>query len=94
MGVGDDGLEIESSPPLADEGLRALYEYWRVLGLQSGGLPPLTAFDPLCLPRVLPNIWVIEAEPESGRLRMRLAGECINAIYRRSIGRKFFAEVF
>jgi hypothetical protein len=81
MDSADKGLEIESPPPVVDAGLRALYEYWRVLGAQAAGLPPLAAFDPLRLPRLLPNIWVIE-------------GENINAIYRRNIGRKFFAEVF
>jgi hypothetical protein len=94
MGLGDKILQIETPPTIADAGLRALYEYWLTLGLQAGGLPALEQFDAMHLPRLLPNIWVIEVDPESGRFRMRLAGESINAIYRRSIGRKFFAEIF
>lgn len=88
------GLEIESPPPVAVPDLRALFDYWQELGAQAGGLPALRDFDVLRLPRLLPNMWVAEVEPESGRFRMRLAGESINAIYRRSIARKFFAEVF
>ena len=94
MDSGDGRLQIETPPPLADAALRALFDYWRELGMAAGGLPALADFDPLRLPSLLPNIWVIEVEPESCRFRLRLAGESINAIYRRSIGRKFFAEVF
>jgi hypothetical protein len=94
MGLGDKTLRIETPPPIADAGLRALYDYWLVLGGQSGGLPALQQFDAACVPRLLSNIWVIEVDAESCRFRMRLAGESINAIYRRSISRKFFAEIF
>lgn len=94
MNDGDTGLRIETPPLLADDGLRALYDYWRELGQRDGGLPKLQSFEPLHLPRLLPNIWIIEVEPESRRFRMRLAGENINAIYRRNIGGKYFADVF
>lgn len=89
-----NGLEIDTLPPIAEAGLRALYEYWRMLGNQAGGLPAIEQFDAMHLPRLLPNIWLIEVEPESGRFRMRLAGENINAIYRRNIGRHYFADIF
>lgn len=88
------GLEIETSPGIANSGLRALYDYWRELGNQSGGLPSLQSFDALQLPRILSNIWIVEVETESRRFRMRLAGENINAIYRRNIGGKYFADLF
>jgi hypothetical protein len=88
------GPTIDTPPPIADAGLRALYDYWRSLGHRAGGLPAIAQFDALHLPRLLPNIWLIEVEPETHRFRMRLAGENINAIYRRNIGRKYFAEIF
>lgn len=86
--------ETDTPPPIADAALRALYDYWRVLGHQAGGLPAIAQFDAMHLPRLLPNIWLIEVEPESRRFRMRLAGENINAIYRRNIGRKYFTDIF
>lgn len=98
MSAGDSGqktgLEIETLPLVADPGLRALYAYWRALGDGDGGLPRLQSFDPLHLPKLLPNIWVLEVEPVSRRFRMRLAGENINAIYGRNVGGRFFADIF
>lgn len=94
MDTGDGRLQIEAPPPLADVALRTLFDYWRALGAAAGGLPALADFDALRVPSLLPNIWIVEVEPESRRFRMRLAGESINSIYRRNIGRKFFAEVF
>ena len=89
-----NGLEIETLPLVADPGLRALYAYWRALGSQNGGLPRLQSFDPLHLPKLLANIWLLEVEPDSRRFRMRLAGENINAVYGRNVGGQFFADIF
>lgn len=90
----ESGPEIETLPLVTDPGLRALYAYWRALGARDGGLPRLQSFDPLHLPKLLPNIWVLEVAPDSHRFRMRLAGENINAIYGRNVGGHFFADIF
>jgi len=92
--MGYSGFEIETPPPLADERLQSLYHYWRDLGREAGGLPQVQAFDPLHLPKVLPNIWILEVAPDSKRFRMRLAGENINAIYGRNIGGQYFIDLF
>src|SRR5262245_33157242 len=92
--MGFAGLEIDTPPLLGDAQLQALYEYWFALGQQAGGMPSIQAFDPLRLPRLLPNIWILEVAPETRRFRMRLAGENINAIYGRSIGGQYFSDVF
>ena len=60
----------------------------------AGGLPSLQSFDPLHLPRLLPNAWILEVDPETHRFRMRLAGEDINAIYGRSIAGQYFRDIF
>ena len=88
------GLQIETPPVLADARLRPLYEYWLALGQAAGGLPAIQAFDPLHLPRLLANLWILEVAQDTHRLRMRLAGENINAIYRRNIGGQYFSDVF
>jgi hypothetical protein len=88
------GFEIESAPSLTDPRLRALYEYWCALGRQAGGMPSIQAFDPLHLPKVLPNIWILEIAPDTHRFRMRLAGENINAVYGRNVGGQYFSDVF
>jgi hypothetical protein len=37
----------------------------------AGGLPPIQAFDPLHLPKVLRNIWIVEVEGATQRFRVR-----------------------
>ena len=94
--MADEGasFEVRSPPPLADARLQSLYKYWHALALEAGGLPSIQAFDPLHLPRILGNIWILEVDPDSQRFRMRLAGENINTIYRRNIGGQFFRDIF
>lgn len=85
---------LETQPELQDPGLRLLYDYWLDLADAARGLPSVQAFDPLHLPKLLPNVWIIEVEPASRRFRMRLTGENINAIYGRSIAGLYFTDVF
>lgn len=88
------GLQVETAPVIAEQRLRLLYDYWLALGRAAGGLPPVQAFDPLHLPKLLPNLWILEVAQDTHRLRMRLAGENINVIYRRNLGGRYFADVF
>ncbi len=88
------GFEVATQPEFEDPGLRQLYDYWRELGVAAGGVPALQSFDALHLFRLLPNVWVLEVEPETHRFRIRLAGESINAIYGRSIAGQYFRDVF
>jgi hypothetical protein len=93
-GMGSSGFHVETPPVLADARLRLLYDYWHALAVAADGLPPLQAFDPLHLPKLLPNLWILEVAVGNHRLRMRLAGENINAVYRRNIGGHYFSDVF
>jgi hypothetical protein len=94
MTVPGSGFEIETPPTLADERLRSVYEHWRALAVQAGGLPSIQALDPLHLPGMLSNIWILEVAPDTRRFRMRLAGERINAIYGRNVAGQYFSDVF
>ena len=88
------GFHVETPPIVAHEALRSLYDYWHALGVAAGGLPSVQAFDPLQLPKLIPNLWILEVAPDTHRFRMRLAGENINVIYRRNIGGQYFSDVF
>jgi hypothetical protein len=92
--MGLSGFEVEVPPPIADAYLRSLYQCWRELAQAAGGLPPVQAFDPLRLPKVLQHIWIVEIEGATQRFRIRLAGESINAIYGRNIGGQYFRDVY
>lgn len=85
---------LETQPDLQDLGLRLLYEHWLDLAEAADGLPPVQRFDPLHLPKLLPNMWILEVEAATRRFRMRLTGENINAIYGRSIAGQYFRDVF
>ena len=93
-GMEYSGFHIETPPVLADARLQSLYEYWAALGRAAGGLPSIQAFDPLHLPRLLSNLWILEVAHDTQRFRMRLAGESINSVYRRNIGGQYFSDVF
>jgi hypothetical protein len=93
-GMEYSGFHIETPPVLADERLRSLYDYWHALAVAAGGLPQVQSFDPLHRPRLLPNLWILEVAPDTRRFRMRLAGENINAVYRRNIGGQYLGDVF
>ena len=92
--MGFSGFHVETPPVLADERLRLVYGYWHALAMAAGGLPSVQAFDPLRLPRLLSNLWILEVAADTRRFRMRLAGESINAVYRRNIGGQYFSDVF
>ena len=92
MGSGD--FHVETPPVLADRRLQSLYDYWHALGVKAGGLPSIQAFDPLDLPKLLANLWIMEVAEDTHRFRMRLAGENINAVYRRNIGGQYFSDLF
>ena len=92
--MGYSGFEVETPPPIADPHLRSLYQYWRELAQAAGGLPSIQTFDPSHLPKVLRHIWIVEIESSTGRFRVRLAGENINAIYGRNIGGQYFRDVY
>src|SRR5690349_15262681 len=87
-------FRVETTPVLADRRLQSLYDLWHALGVKAGGLPSIQAFDPLDLPKLLPNLWIMEVEQDSHRFRMRLAGENINLAYRRNIGGQYFSDLF
>jgi hypothetical protein len=85
---------LETQPDLQDLGLRLLHDLWLDLAEAADGLPPVQRFDPLHLPKLLPNMWILEVEAATRRFRMRLTGENINAIYGRSIAGLYFKDVF
>ena len=92
--MGYSGFEVATPPPIADAHLRSLSQYWRERAQAAGGLPSIQAFDPLYLPKVLQHIWIVEVDGATQRFRVRLAGEKINAIYGRNIGRQYFRDVY
>ena len=63
-------------PDEAHADLKALYDYWRSIA-PPGRLPGRQHFDPADVPRLLPNLWLIEVHRKPLRFWRRLVGSKI-----------------
>jgi hypothetical protein len=63
----------ESSRDAWHPRLKRLYEYWKSIH-HPRGLPGRQEFDPSAVPDLLPNLWILDVQPEPFRLRCRLVG--------------------
>jgi hypothetical protein len=67
-------LPVDATPKI-----KALYDYWLSIHPPGGGLPGRRHLDPLDIPELLPNIWMIDVtrNPNADtpmRMRFRLVG--------------------
>jgi hypothetical protein len=62
------------SPPLRD-----LHDYWRRIHPPGGGLPGRQHFDPVEIPALLPNLWLLDVHRDPYRFRFRLVGGEVEA---------------
>ncbi|MFD0986746.1 PAS domain-containing protein [Methyloligella solikamskensis] len=61
-------------------GQRELFDYWKALS-ESGPIPNRVDFDPQRIPRLLPNICLIDVKDGLTESRFRLAGTALRGIY-------------
>jgi hypothetical protein len=57
--------------------VRAIYDYWRSVHPKGGGLPGRQHIDPVDIPLLLPNIWLIDVYRNPYRFRFRLVGTLV-----------------
>ncbi len=53
--------------------IKSLYEYWRAIS-PKGKLPGRQHFDPIDVPKLLPNLWLIDVHRDPVRFWRRLVG--------------------
>lgn len=76
---------------IEDQRLRRLAEYW--LAKRGERLIARRAdIDPTEMKWILPHVWLHDIEPGTGRLRCRLAGEEVRAMYAVNIVGKYLDE--
>lgn len=63
-------------PDDRDEKISCLYSYWLSVKKRDG-LPSRKDIDPVAIPRLLPNIWLIDVVPPVPRFRYRLVGTAV-----------------
>src|SRR3546814_7649374 len=54
--------------------IKALYDYWQSIRPNDLALPGRRHFDPLDIPELLPNIWMLDVKRDPLRFRFRLIG--------------------
>lgn len=78
-------------PEGAHDDIRALYEYWCGL-TPNGEMPGRQHFDPLDIPHLLPNIWLLEIHREPLRFWRRVVGSRIEEFAGRNLTKGWVAE--
>ncbi|MGF1595238.1 MAG: PAS domain-containing protein [Kiloniellaceae bacterium] len=88
-----------SLPADAAPKIKALYDYWQSIHPPGGGLPGRRHLDPLDIPELLPNIWMIDVKrsPQGGvalRFRFRLVGTEIVKFTGRDVTGSWLDQVY
>jgi hypothetical protein len=69
---------IEDGPQLPTAAwhrkIRRMHKHWQAIHPAPGVLPARKHLDPLAVPDLLPNLWLLDVEAETLRLRYRLVG--------------------
>jgi hypothetical protein len=77
----DDNAIPIPTPPQGEPHPRIarMIDYWRELAPGPGLVPGLKHFDPMRVPDLLPNLWLLDVVREDGRLRyrFRLVGDAL-----------------
>lgn len=67
-------------PTIASPRLQTLYAYWN--DRRAGrSMPSRADIDPVDIPRLLPNLLLIDVEPDTRRLKVRVAGTAVVEMY-------------
>jgi len=79
-------------PTIASPRLQALYAYWNK---QRAGrpMPSRADFDPIDIPRLLPNLLLMDVEPGTGRLKVRVAGTTVVEMYGSDYTGRYLDEI-
>lgn len=84
--VADTGGRSDGAglPRDAHADVRSLFEHWQAIS-PGGGLPGRQHFDPLDVPALLPNIWLIDVHRDPLRFWRRLVGTKIEEFAGKSL---------
>ena len=93
----ENQYELTGPPRDCDRRIRSFYDYWLSI-YPKAGLPGRQHFDPMDIPGLLPNIWLLDIfrDPQSFRLRfrVRLTGTRITEISGRDATGKWCHDIY
>ena len=76
-------------PEAAHPKIRMLHDYWLNVAPAAALLPGRRAIDPLRIPKLLENIWLMDVVGRPPRFRMRLVGGAMRRMgIRATVGRE------
>lgn len=70
-------IRITRPPAAAKAEIVAIYDYWRNKAPAAGLLPGRQHIDPMEIPRLLPNVWLVDVVDDVRRFRVRLIGTAL-----------------
>jgi len=68
---------ITRPPPGANAKIVAIYDYWRRIAPAPGVLPARQHLDPVDIPKLLSNVWLLDVVGAPQRFRTRLVGTAL-----------------
>lgn len=78
---------------IRDQQLKDLYAYWQTMR-GDRRIPSRSAFDPVQVPRMLPNLILLDVEPDTGRLVVRVLGTRVATVYGKDYTGRYLDEVY
>ena len=69
---------LDRVPEDADQRVREFHAHWESLRPGPGLLPSRAAFDPIRVPHLLPNVWLLDIVRPGPRFRYRLIGTALD----------------
>jgi hypothetical protein len=69
--------KITRPPAGANAKILALHDYWRRIAPGPGVLPGRQHMHPTDIPRLLPNVWLVDVAGKPAQFRMRLIGSAL-----------------
>jgi hypothetical protein len=74
--------------------IQVLYNYWQSIHPAGGALPGRRHLDPIDIPELLPNIWMIDVQRPPLRFRFRLVGTEIVKFTGRDVTGRWLDEIY
>jgi hypothetical protein len=74
--------------------IQVLYNYWQSIHPGGGALPGRRHLDPIDIPELLPNIWMIDVQRPPLRFRFRLVGTEIVKFTGRDVTGRWLDEIY
>ena len=79
-------------PPDRDWKVAALWDYWIGVWQRCGRMPRRSDIDPIDIPKLLPNVWMVDYEQAGGRYRYRLIGTAVTRAWDGDITGRYLDE--